>query len=128
MTKTYNILERGDMMNFYNPYYMSMPIASGRGISSLFGRGGFNLGNLLNGAQRTLGLINQAIPLIKQAAPMVRNAKTMFKVMNEFKKVDTPQTKINKELQSEQKNVYDSSVTDSQFNDFSSNGGPTFFV
>ena len=124
MTKTYNILERGDMMNFYNPYYMSMPIASGRGISSLFGRGGFNLGNLLNGAQRTLGLINQAIPLIKQAAPMVRNAKTMFQVMNEFKKVESPQDEINN-VSSEsspevkQTNNVGNSISDS---------GPTFFI
>ncbi len=118
-------------MNFYNPYYYVVPGASTGLGGRLFGgaiRNGLNWSTLLNGAQRTLGLVNQAIPLVKQAAPMVRNAKTMFKVMNEFKKVDTPQTKINKELQSEQKNVYDSSVTDSQFNDFSSNGGPTFFV
>lgn len=115
-------------MNFYNPYYMSLPIASSRGISSLFGRGGLNFGSLLNGAQRTLGLINQAIPLIKQAAPMVRNAKTMFQVMNEFKKVETPNenesvgNQVNTE--SSPKVKQDELVQMNSVND----SGPTFFI
>lgn len=79
-------------MNFYNPYYYMTPVSNGL-FSSL--RNGINWSGILNGTQRTLGLINQAIPLVKQAAPMVRNAKTMFKVMNEFKKVDTPNNSNN---------------------------------
>ena len=47
-------------MNFYNPYYMTMPVSTGRGLMGLFGRGGFNLGNLLNGAQSgTLTVLKQ---------------------------------------------------------------------
>ena len=78
-------------MNFYNPYYYVMPTATsglGRGLFGSSLRGGVNWSGVLNGAQRTLGLVNQAIPLVKQAAPMVRNAKTMFKVMNEFNPIE----------------------------------------
>ncbi len=80
-------------MNYYNPYFMYTPVsglAKGGLFSSL--KGGLSLSTIMNGTQRTLGIINQAIPLIKQAAPMFKNAKTMFQVMNEFKKMDTPET------------------------------------
>ena len=37
-----------------------MPVSTGRGLMGLFGRGGFNLGNLLNGAQSgTLTVLKQ---------------------------------------------------------------------
>lgn len=113
-------------MNFYNPYYMTMPVSTGRGLMGLFGRGGFNLGNLLNGAQRTLGLVNQAIPLIKQAAPMVRNAKTMFQVMNEFKRAETPQENVSNRIveSSPDNNVQNDYVQTNSVN----SSGPTFFI
>lgn len=112
-------------MNFYNPYYYVMPMASsglGRGLLGGTLRSGINWGSLLNGAQRTLGLVNQAIPLVKQAAPMVRNAKTMFKVMNEFKKVETPN---NQNSNSVTNNVEPTSEENVQL---VSDGGPTFFA
>ncbi len=83
-------------MNYYNPYYIAAPMqyqTQGLGLSGLFGR--LNLSSILNGAQKTLNIVNQTIPIIKEAAPMMKNAKTMFRVMNEFKKIDTPQTKTN---------------------------------
>ncbi len=114
-------------MNYYNPYYYMMPTVSsslGRGLFSGTLRRGINWSSILNGAQRTLGLVNQAIPLVKQAAPMMRNAKTMFKVMNEFKKVDTPINNSN--------NMSDSVINDNSIPNesaqFVSNSGPTFFV
>ncbi len=114
-------------MNYYNPYYYMVPTVSsslGRGLFSGTLRRGINWSSILNGAQRTLGLVNQAIPLVKQAAPMMRNAKTMFKVMNEFKKVDTPINNSN--------NMSDSVINDNSIPNesaqFVSNSGPTFFV
>lgn len=80
-------------MNYYNPYYFTNSINSfdsPRLFTSFFSRNNFNLSSVLNGVQRTLGLVNQAIPIIKEAAPMMKNARTMFKVMNEFKKIETP--------------------------------------
>lgn len=78
-------------MNYYSPFYMMYPVAR----PSLFRtiRNSFrsiNFGNILSGTQRTLNIVNQAIPLVKQIKPVVRNAGTMFKVMNEFKKTDAP--------------------------------------
>lgn len=37
---------------------------------------------LLDGTQKTLGVINQAIPIVYQVKPMVTNAKTLFKIVN----------------------------------------------
>lgn len=105
-------------MNYYNPYYMISPIPQTSRIASLFGKGGINFNTILNGAQRFLGLANQALPLIKEAAPMMRNAKTMFKVMNEFKKIDTP-TKIKNEKPNNDTKRYSRE---------SKTNGPTFFA
>ena len=108
-----------------------MPTATSSLGRGLFGgvRAGINWSSILNGAQRTLGLVNQAIPLVKQAAPMVRNAKTMFKVMNEFKKVETPNTNSTNNNSS---NNVNSMPNENAFNNENvqmvSNGGPTFFV
>ena len=105
-------------MNYYNPYYFANP--SNIGYGSLFSSIGrnFSFGRILNGAQRALGLFNQALPIIKEAAPMMRNARTMFKVMNEFKKIDTP---ISKQTSNE--------VTEEKAQDYMpSETGPTFFA
>lgn len=43
-------------------------------------------GALLDGTQKTLGVINQAIPIVYQVKPIINNAKTMFniaKIMND---------------------------------------------
>ena len=104
-------------MNYYNPYflypYTSMANPTTNGIlGGVLGSRGFSFSTLLNGAQKTLNFVNQAIPVVKQVSPMMRNAKTMFRVMNEFKKVDS-------NIQSEK--------TTSEIN-FSSDAGPTFFA
>ena len=85
-------------MNYY-PYFNGIPYASASNVTktgffkNLFS--GLNLSSIINGTQKTLGIVNQAIPLIKQAKPVINNAKTMFRVMNEFKKVDTNVPTIN---------------------------------
>lgn len=117
-------------MNFYNPYYYVMPTATsglGRGLFGSSLRGGVNWSSILNGAQRTLGLVNQAIPLVKQAAPMVRNAKTMFKVMNEFKKVESSTSNTNA-VSDIPNNAPEVNTSNSENIQMVSNGGPTFFV
>lgn len=119
-------------MNFYNPYYYMMPTTTsslGRGLLGSTVRGGINWSTILNGAQRTLGLVNQAIPLVKQAAPMMRNAKTMFRVMNEFKKVETPNTNINNSnLPSNANNTSEINPSSAEKVSMVSDTGPTFFV
>lgn len=39
-------------------------------------------GTVLDGTQKTLGVINQAIPIFYQVKPIINNAKTLFKVAN----------------------------------------------
>lgn len=82
--------------------------------------GGIKWSSILNGTQKTLGIVNQAIPLIKQARPVLNNAKTMFRVMNEFKKVDIPESTVT--TSSVENTVKESSTTH-----HSTVNGPTFF-
>lgn len=80
-------------MNYYNPYFYAYPYMSTAPKLGLFSRlfgGNLSFGNILSGTQKTLNIVNQAIPIVKQAGPVLNNAKTMFKVMNEFKKTETP--------------------------------------
>lgn len=81
-------------MNFYNPYYYTLPtnlVQPKIGLlGRLFGSTGVSISNFLNGTQKVLNIANQTIPLVKQIKPVVGNAKTVFKVMNEFKKVNIP--------------------------------------
>lgn len=109
-------------MNYYNPYFFSNPYISAAPkvglFSKLFG-GNLSFGSILTGTQKTLNIVNQAIPLVKQAGPVLNNAKTMFRVMNEFKKVDTPiPTEQTKETTDVASNVIETN----------NENGPTFFV
>ena len=53
-------------------------------------------GTLLEGTQKTLGVINQAIPIAYQVKPMMQNAKTLFRIANVMKE-DEPIKTIKKE-------------------------------
>ena len=114
-------------MNFY-PYlssipYMSAaaPVAKAGIFKSLFGS--IKWGSIISGTQKTLGVVNQAIPLIKQARPVINNAKTMFKVMNEFKKMDIPDVPTNNVVNTDESvNTINNIV-----NNNSASQGPTFF-
>lgn len=112
-------------MNFYNPYYFTSPtnLGYGSGLSSIFSRN-FNFSSILNGAQKALGLFNQALPLIKEVTPMMKNARTMFRVMNEFKKMDNPS--LGGELNQPNKNVENKSLK--YDNKTLNTNGPTFFA
>ena len=113
-------------MNYYNPYFTAYPymapIEATR--TGLFSRllGGINLPSILSGTQKTLNIVNQTIPLVKQATPILKNAKTMFKVMNEFKKVETP-TMTNKPVTENKTDIENSNDITS-----SNNNGPSFFA
>ncbi len=116
-------------MNYYNPYlgfypYVSAPAKTGI-FSSLFKSGKLSLGSIVAGTQKTLGVINQAIPVIKQVSPVMKNAKTMFKVMNEFKKADTPKNTKEKIKHSNKTNE---TIERSEIHEEINDGGPTFFI
>jgi hypothetical protein len=112
-------------MNFYNPYMNYIPYPQTTSpkclIRGFLGRlrKGTSWTTILDNTQRTLGIVNQAIPLVKQTGPIIKNARTMFRVMNEFKKDDnsitTPDTSINKN----NNNIMNHSIK--------TNNTPTFF-
>ncbi|MBO6145405.1 MAG: hypothetical protein J6O62_01205 [Bacilli bacterium] len=86
---------------FYSPMQSLAPIA----------RKTINWGNLLSNTQKTLNIVNQAIPIVYQIKPIVNNARTIFKVANEF-------TKTN-----EQNNITVKKQDDINYDD-----GPSFFI
>lgn len=47
---------------------------------------GFSFTSFLDGTQKALGVINQAIPIVYQVKPMFQNAKTIFKIADEIYK------------------------------------------
>lgn len=53
---------------------------------------GVTLTGFLDGAQKTLGVINQAIPIVHQVGPMITNAKTIFKIADV---INTPDKSYN---------------------------------
>ena len=65
--------------NMYRPGLLSRLFG---GSSLINGAKTFNWSNFLTNAQKSLGIVNQAIPLVNQVKPMVSNAKTMFKIAN----------------------------------------------
>lgn len=60
-----------------------------RGVAA----GGINWGNLLTNTQKSLGIINQAIPIVYQVKPIVNNAKTMFRIAGAMKDTDSSSSK-----------------------------------
>lgn len=121
-------------MNYYMPYFNMYPNmmapavfpSASKGIfSRLFGRG-INWGSILNTTQKTLGFVNQAIPVVKQVTPMMKNAKTIFKVMNEFKREDSPIGTEPSHIQDEKKEHVNQMTNVSKTKNV--NGGPTFFI
>lgn len=48
--------------------------------------------NLLDGTQKTLGVINQAIPIVYQVKPVVSNMRSVFKIANAIKSPDNNQS------------------------------------
>lgn len=132
-------------MNYYNPYFSGISYTPSLGniaststsrglLSSLFGGG--KLSSFINGTQKTLNIINQAIPIVKQMSPVMKNAKTMFRVMNEFKKVDSPRSyrdNINNTANSmktnTENNIFNESIEEIPNLSVQTNGnGPTFFL
>ena len=51
-----------------------------------------NFSSILNTTQKTLNVVNQAIPIVYQVKPLVNNAKTMFKVISAVKNDNNTQS------------------------------------
>lgn len=92
-----------------NPGYIA-PIPR---ISSLLGRNVANtvgaanaskitFSGILNGASKTLGVINQAIPVFYQVKPIWNNARTMLRVVKGLNNNDTNSNNINNSINEKQ--------------------------
>lgn len=71
----------------YNNPFMYQNFARPSFISRLLGRSSsigldktINFSNILSNTQKSLGIINQAIPIVKEIKPMVNNAKSLFRI------------------------------------------------
>ena len=83
----------------YNNFGGNNPLRKGIGLLSFKS---INWSNILNNTQKTLNVINQAIPVYYQVKPIWSNAKTMFRMANALK--DERSTPDNK-TQMEKKNT-----------------------
>lgn len=98
--------------------------------SSIFSK--INLSSLLSNAQKTLGVVNQAIPLYYQVKPVFKNLKALGKIGKEFTKLNENNNQnsnrsTQQELVTNISNNNDratSNITDSQ-NDYPT---PTFYL
>ena len=124
-------------MNYYNPYFYTIPTTLSTPkvglFSRLFNGSGITISKVFNGTQRVLNFANQAIPLVKQVRPMIGNAKTMFKVMNEFKRTEKTEKKANQVNPTNNiiKKTSSNTTTQTNTNDtkyVSNDNGPTFFI
>ena len=79
-------------------YPYTNPSIISRGLSAIKA---IKWGSILDGTQKTLGVINQAIPVIYQVKPIVSNAKTLFKIANV---INTPEKNISQKTTSNEKN------------------------
>ena len=76
---------------YYNNFfpYQNTLQTGGNGILKkglgFLGLRSVNWSNLLNNTQKTLNVINQAIPVYYQVKPIWGNAKTMFRMVNALK-------------------------------------------
>ncbi len=104
----------------YNNFYPYQNYGIKRGFfSNLKGR--VNWSNILNNTQKTLNIINQAIPVMYQIKPIWNNTKTIFKIMGAIKDDDKP----NKE------NINKSNPTTTNINSTNSvvnDNSPNFFL
>ena len=109
---------------FNNPLYYNNPYsfqnynvnpAGRKGLfSSIGNHSKINWTNLLNNTQKTLNVINQAIPVYYQIKPIYNNARTMLRMVSALKDTDTSDTPIQNENNQKEKNTSDS--------------GPVFFT
>lgn len=76
---------------YNNPFMYGYPSVAANFARPAVGRGllsglkAINWGGILTNTQKTLGVINQAIPIVYQVKPILGNAKTMFKIANSIR-------------------------------------------
>lgn len=101
-----------------NPFFKSNFIGS----TGLFNKiKAFNWKGLINGASKTINVVNQAIPLVKEARPMVNNVRSIVKLAKAFGNETGSKKIINNYMDIKHNN----NVSNTKNNNYNS---PTFFV
>lgn len=115
---TNGLRDLGNMM--YVAPRVSSPLSFlTRGVSPLANIAGattsrVTFSSILNGASKTLGVINQAIPVVYQIKPIWSNAKTMFRMAKAINTTDTKSaTTLSEPLKTEENTSHD---TDNNLN------------
>ena len=85
-----------------------------------FPRRSINWNSILNNTQRTLGIINQAIPIVYQVRPLINNARTLFRVASAIN--DNDENETNNDIVDE--NNYDNNL----YNEKKDSNGPIFYL
>lgn len=57
-----------------------------------------NINNILDGTQKTLNIVNQAIPIFYQIKPLVTNTKTLLNLTKIINEPEKKKEEIKKEL------------------------------
>lgn len=81
-----------------------------------------NWAGLLSNTQKTLNIVNQAIPIVYQVKPIFNNARTMLKIASEFTKSNSNNNS------SSNKNITNTSYQKVNENTYSDDDGPSFFI
>ena len=107
------------MMNY--PYINMANNAAGiNGVSKLSSfLSKINFSSILTNTQKTLNVVNQAIPLYHQVKPVVSNIRQLGKIGKEFTKINNNTT--NKTTQS-------NNISNNISNNYNNVPNPTFFI
>lgn len=137
-------------MRNFNPLFNSMNMARGaspfatagssfatRGITNgLFTRttgSKITMSSLLNGAQKTIGTVNQIVPLYNQVKPMFQNSKVLLNVVKgirgtNFKTRNRNKTNWNKEKHSSAIDAKEATIIQEKKEENFSNYSKPFFL
>lgn len=107
-------------------------LSSTPGIASSIastGSSGITFSGILNGASKTLGVINQAIPVITQFKPVWNNAKTMLRMAKAINSNDYEITKKVVPTNTTSKTINDNNkiINNEMAFEKANNNEPTFF-
>ncbi len=119
-----------------SPMYGSLPLAGNAAASALPSAasaaakgtsllGKLNWSSILSNAQKTLNVVNQAIPLYYQVKPVFNNIKTLGKIGKEFTKASSG---VQSKTQSMNNNETGSNLENPSNEELNSVPNPTFFL
>lgn len=120
----------GAMNGFGSMATTGSNLGAGLGLKGLLSK--FSFSGFLNGASKTLNVVNQAIPIFYQVKPMINNARTMFRIMGAVKDDSPPnktvgQSSVIKNNSTRNNTTILAGSNDSGYQEFSEEN-PAFFI